>query len=70
MKRKGGVKSLSGKNDRNKKEFEKITGCIYIELEGSHGQSRVGSLTFQPVVWFIHACELVHAFYSNLIMRV
>lgn len=55
------VKSSSGRNDRNKKEFRKITGCIYIELEGSLGQSRVGSLTFQPVACFIHACETVHA---------
>lgn len=34
-------------------EFKKITGCIHIELEGSHGQSRVGRLTFQPVVFFL-----------------
>lgn len=38
-KRGGGVvRSLSGKDDRNKKEFKKITGCIHIELDGSHGQ--------------------------------
>lgn len=34
----GVVRSLSGKDDRNKKEFKKITGCIHIELDGSHGQ--------------------------------
>lgn len=56
----GGVKSLSGKDDRNKKEFKKITGCIHIELDGSHGQEEAGSLTSQPaflftaVKWFMH----------------